>query len=147
MASDTDSGSSGSETRPSRKRRFKKGSNSPAPTRPLDRKRKASHSEGPVPHKRGKASAEGSHDDPTRKYCLGKLEELFHGIFFRYPRVKAPDSEELLSKSVDEMTDEEKEALTLESKQYADDLEKAIFETYADHDKGNGTSSAGANYK
>lgn len=78
---------------------------------------------------------------------MGKLEELFRDIFFRYPRVKAPDSEELVSKSMEEMRDEEKEALAQESKQFADDLEKAIFETYADHDKGSGVSAAGVNYK
>lgn len=98
------------------------------------------------PSKRAKAS---SGEDPARHYCLTKLEELFCPIFLRHPFLDARrDSSSTLqpSKKQEELTDEEKEKLEMNAKHFAADLEKCIFELYADSDK-NGKRAVGSKYK
>ncbi|EAU90469.1 hypothetical protein CC1G_00853 [Coprinopsis cinerea okayama7 len=140
VASDTDTDTSDSDAHIKRKRRLRRVSASPAPN---TMKRKASVSQAPTPVKRSKSTP--PQEDPTRKYCLGKLQELFRDIFFRYPHIQTPEGT-LVAKAVDEMTEEEKDALTQEANQFAHDLEMCIFEIYAEPDK-NGNPNAGMKYK
>lgn len=98
------------------------------------------------PSKRAKSS---SGEDPARHYCLTKLEELFRPIFLRYPFL---DGEHNIPKTLepsrgqDDLTDEEKEKLEMTAKHFATDVEKCIFELYADTDK-NGKRTVGSKYK
>ncbi|RDB20911.1 Transcription factor bye1 [Hypsizygus marmoreus] len=141
--------------RRSRKNPSKKTSGSPAPSHGA-LKRKSHHTSHSPPAKKKKSDVPSSTDDPARKYCLGKLEELFRDIFLRYPHVrvepqsdddhnKAPEKS-IVQKSLDELTEDEKTALVDESKQFADELEKCVFEIYSERDK-HGHPSAGSNYK
>lgn len=116
-------------------------------------KRKGHASQTPPP-KRIKSETSNAADDPTRKYCLGKLEELFRDAFFRYPHVclESCDGDgfdqpaALVQKPLDSLTEGEKDAVLNESKHFAMELEKAIFEIYSELDK-EGHLSAGSKYK
>jgi hypothetical protein len=114
----------------------------------------------------------GGDEDPVRKYCLGKLEEVFKDVFtsYSYVRIKPDESggevkveggqeEEkeketgqeqdqarIVMKKYEEMTDEEKETLVADSKQFAAGLEQCVFDIYAEPDK-SGVPHAGAKYK
>ena len=118
-------------------------SGSPGPS-PATKRRQSSIIE--PPSKRAKAS---SGEDPARHYCLTKLEELFCPIFLRHPfldaeRINTNTLEP--SKRQEDLTDEEKEKLEMTAKQFAADLEKCIFELYADTDK-SGKRTVGSKYK
>ena len=64
-------------------------------------------------------------DDPARKYCLGKLEELFYDVFRRYPHVRSETTDEdmdvndskgkIIPKKIGELSEEEMEALINEA--------------------------------
>ena len=98
------------------------------------------------PSKRAKAA---SGEDPARHYCLTKLEELFCPIFLRHPFLEGEqDNSNALepSKKQEDLTDEEKEKLEMTAKRFAADLERCIFELYADADK-NGKRAVGSKYK
>jgi hypothetical protein len=84
-------------------------------------------------------------DDPTRSFCLGKLEEVFHVIFLRYPHPSGHLGEDV-EKKPEELSEEEKERVIGASKQFALELEQSIFDIYAETDK-QGQPSAGKNYK
>ncbi|KAF9454334.1 hypothetical protein P691DRAFT_809892 [Macrolepiota fuliginosa MF-IS2] len=120
-------------------------------------KRKQSVSEAQTPNKRKRSDT--ATEDPARKYCLGKLEEIFRDVFFRYPHVRAqaePEGGEeqekkpgvggIVWKKLEEMTDEEKEVLTNESKQFAAELEQCMFDIYSEPDRSN-APHAGGKYK
>lgn len=103
--------------------------------------------------KRKKAAEVEAADDPIRKYCLGKLEELFRDIFLRYPHVRVKIEEGgqgqksvIIPKQLEELSDEDKDVLIEESKQFAEGLERCVFEIYSEPDR-NGNSQAGGNYK
>ena len=98
-----------------------------------------------------------------RKYCLTKLEELFKDVFLRYPhvRVSASGSDEppptgvesseeqdrkIVAKKLEELSDEEKDALIKESQQFSQDLENCVFEIYSEPDK-SGNPHASGKYK
>ncbi|KAF5383828.1 hypothetical protein D9615_003631 [Tricholomella constricta] len=143
-SSDSDSEVS-DDTKP-RRHRIRKVSNSPAPSSLKRKIRRASHT---PPPKRKKSDAMAPEDDATRKYCLGKLGELFRDIFLRYPHVRDPSQEgqtSVIQKSLDDLTEDERAALVEESKQFADELEKCIFEIYSETDK-QGLPSAASKYK
>ncbi|KAG5654372.1 hypothetical protein H0H81_003830 [Sphagnurus paluster] len=128
-----------------RRHRIRKQSGSPAPG-PLKRKsHDASHT---PPPKRKKPDITLPADDPTRKYCLGKLEELFRDIFLRNAHVRVPTNEgvSVVQKPPEDLTEEEKATLIEDSKRFADDLEKCVFEIYSEPDK-LGEPSAGSKYK
>ncbi|THH17772.1 hypothetical protein EW146_g3089 [Bondarzewia mesenterica] len=72
-------------------------------------------------------------DDPTRKYCLGKLTECLVAIFVR------PASD-------DEKIAEEEEGRAARARAYAAELEQCLYDTYVESDK-QGRQSAGAKYK
>lgn len=104
------------------------------------------------PLKRKKGVESDVMDDPTRKYCLSKLEDLFREVYLRYPHIWTEEQQEehfkriILSKPLQELTEEEHTALIDESKQFAKELEQSIFEIYSEPDK-NGDPHAGKNYK
>ncbi|TFK29665.1 hypothetical protein FA15DRAFT_663824 [Coprinopsis marcescibilis] len=146
ISSGTELDSSDSDSHKRQKRRLRKASPSPIPSRATDIKRKNSTSDVSSRLKRKKSGHSSAAEDPTRKYCLSKLEEMFRDIFFRYPHVQKPDSTEIVAKTVEDMTEDEKAALTQESKQFAADLEQCVFDTFAEPDK-TGNKHAGVNYK
>ncbi|KAK0188946.1 hypothetical protein F5146DRAFT_688014 [Armillaria mellea] len=132
---------SDSSKKPARNRRSSH--RSPGPSNTLKRKAQA------VPHpppasKKTKTSPEST-EDPTRKYCLGKLEDLFRGIFLKYAHVHTKDDGEGsdgTEKKAEELTEEEKEAVLGAARQFANDLEHCVYEIYCDPDK-----HAGDGYK
>ncbi|KAH9479373.1 Transcription factor bye1 [Psilocybe cubensis] len=135
-------------------------------------KRKAAPHSNPVQaspaHKRKRSTESHGHgstaaDDPARKYCLGKLEELFKDVFLRYPHIRTQsessaagqpmdvteDSNEtakLVPKDPELLTEEEKETVLNRARQFANELESSVFEIYAEPDK-NGNPHAGGKYK
>ncbi|KAJ2918693.1 hypothetical protein MD484_g1784, partial [Candolleomyces efflorescens] len=154
-SSGSESDASTGTVRRKRTRRLTKLSTSPAPNAARnDVKRKASTSEARTPAKRKRADTLTAADDPTRRYCLGKLEEMFRDIFFRHPHVRNVTGNgegddlpaQLVPKALDEMAESEKEALLEESKKFAAELEQCMFDGYAEHDKA-GNLAPGASYK
>ncbi|KAJ3815288.1 hypothetical protein F5876DRAFT_31060 [Lentinula aff. lateritia] len=96
-----------------------------------------------------KAKTSNVVDDPTRKYCLGKLEDVFRDIFLRYPHIRREnedDTAEALEKQTEDLTEEDRNSVLESSKQFADDLEKCVFEIYSEPDK-HGNQTAAARYK
>ncbi|KAF5350240.1 hypothetical protein D9758_007833 [Tetrapyrgos nigripes] len=109
-------------------------------------KRKASHIDDAPPLKKSKGS-KGSNplDDPTRKYCLGKLEEVFRDIYLKYPHVRS-EADTLAEKKPEELSEEERNAVLEAAKKFADDLELCVFEIHSEPDK-SGEQHAGPKYK
>ncbi|TFK39798.1 hypothetical protein BDQ12DRAFT_511721 [Crucibulum laeve] len=138
-------------------RRSRSKASTPGPSR-LKRKN-TNASEAPASkRKKSSESTPSAADDPVRKYCLGKLEELFRDIFLRYPHVRDDHQKEgedmqdgenkstFISRTLEELTELEKEALISESKQFADELERCLYDTYSEPDK-QGDPHAGGKYK
>lgn len=131
---------------------------SPGPSRhSFNHKRKTTNASQPPPSKRKKVSETDPADDPARKYCLGKLEEVFRDIFLRYPHVRVVDPPEgegegegkeirMVNKPLEEMSDEEKSKLEDEARQFATDLEQCVYDIYSELDK-QGNPSAAGKYK
>jgi hypothetical protein len=118
-------------------------------------KRKSHEPSHTPPPKRKKSAESSTTDDPARKYCLGKLEELFQDIFLRYPHLltendRGGDSDKVhegvVQKPESDLTEEEKAILVDKSKQFAANLEICIYETYSELDK-QGKHAAGPKYK
>lgn len=138
---------------------------SPGPGQPSSSrlKRKQSVAEGNPPAKKSKTSG-GPNDDPTRKYCLGKLQEMFSNIFIAFPYFPPEDtvksegkdadepntirsvSAKWFTKTTAELNEEEKTQLEERAKAYATQVEAAVFEAHAEFDKA-GTPSAAGKYK
>jgi hypothetical protein len=128
-------------------------------------KRKQSVAEGTTPSKKSKPSG-GPSDDPTRKYCLGKLHEMFSNIFLAFPYFSPEDSVKIedrdangsdsnatrrafdtgFTKTTAELTEEEKARLEEKAGAYATQVEAAVFEAHAEFDKA-GSPSASGKYK
>ena len=124
---------------------------------PAGLKRKPHHpSSSSPPPKRKKPVEPSPADDPTRKYCLGKFEELSRDIFLRYPHVRiekegGADSTEphvanIAQNSQTDLAEDEKTKLLDRAQQFAADLESCVYETYSEPDK-HGRPSAGPKYK
>ncbi|KAF9266956.1 hypothetical protein L218DRAFT_956046 [Marasmius fiardii PR-910] len=138
-----------------RKRRLTKGrpkeSTSPGPSAKAKRKTSTAGTQ-PPPAKKTKTTS--STEDPTRRYCLGKLEELFRGIFLRYPHVHITGisideggvASGSIEKKPEELTEDERATVVANAKQFADELENCVYEIYCEPDKG-GNPSAGGKYK
>lgn len=117
---------------------------SPASSVHLKRKSTAS-SQGPA--KRKKSSDDTVEDDPVRKHCLGKLQEMFCPIFLRYPHMDAPDgSGNKVELKREDVTDEITQGLENEAKLFATELEQSMFDIYAEPDK-HGKQAPGPKYK
>lgn len=93
--------------------------------------------------KRRKPSSDSSTatDDPARKYCLGKLHEVFDGIFTKYPHVGGQEG-----KALEDLTDGEQGSVRDQARRFATELEQCVYDIYSEPDK-YGKSSAGGKYK
>ncbi len=90
-----------------------------------------------------KTKTTDSYDDPTRAYCLTKLEEVFRSIFLRYSHVNFDGSgAESVNEAEKASADDDEKALG-SAKQFAKELEHCIFEIYCEPD----SQHAGAKYK
>ena len=103
------------------------------------------------PSKKKKATSVIAADDPTRKYCLGKLEEILIDVFLRYPHVPLSNEEggqtmKRLEKQAAELTDEEKTLIAERTNRFATELEQCIYDIYCEPDK-QGELHAGGKYK
>ena len=92
---------------------------SPAPSTPS--KRKKSTSTQPQPPLKRPRSESTAGEDAVRKYCLGKLQELFCQIFTRYPFLQSQSDGESSGelqpdKKPEDLTAEEKESLESRAK-------------------------------
>ncbi|CDO75985.1 hypothetical protein BN946_scf184548.g2 [Trametes cinnabarina] len=122
---------------------------SPSPS--VQSKRKKSITAQPQPPAKRPRSESTAVDDAVRKYCLGKLQELFCQIFMRYPFLNIPEEgtdigELHPDKKPEELTQEEKEELEARAKQFGADLEQCMYELYAEPDK-QGKHVAAGKYK
>jgi hypothetical protein len=137
----------------------------PAQSTSLKLKRRQSIAEGNPPAKKSKPSG-GPSDDPTRKYCLGKLQEIFSTIFLTFPYFPPEDSvksegeghnglepnaprslsDKAFIKTTAELTEEEKAQLEEKASLYATQVEVAVFDAHAEPDKA-GNLSASGKYK
>jgi hypothetical protein len=145
--SETDSADDG---RPRRKR-LHRASASPGP--PLKRKSTSAGTTQAPPSKKKKATSVIGTDDPTRRYCLGKLEDILRDVFIRYPHVPLTDEAEeegqavkLVEKARAELTDKEKIQLSEQANRFATELEQCIYDIYSEPDK-QGEPHAGGKYK
>ena len=140
---------------------------SPAPGQSTSSKlkRRQSVAEGNPPAKKSKPSG-GPSDDPTRKYCLGKLREIFSTIFLNFPyfppedpvksegeadnglepNAPRPVFDNAFTKTIAELTEEEKAQLEEKASAYATQVEAAVFDAHAEPDKA-GNLSASGKYK
>ncbi|KAH8992741.1 hypothetical protein EDB83DRAFT_2478433 [Lactarius deliciosus] len=114
---------------------------------------------GTVKRKRAESSSTtmSAVEDAARKYCLGKLSEMFAGIFLRYPYVRqksevregegeVPKEMDLVEQKTGELSDEEKTQAKERAAAYAAEVEHAVYETYGEPDK-YGKLGAGTKYK
>ncbi|OJT02887.1 hypothetical protein TRAPUB_6557 [Trametes pubescens] len=155
---ESDSGASHRATSPKRLRHTGVAPKEPAPHKQpspavtTQQKRKQSASSQPQPPSKRPRSESTSGDDAIRKYCLGKLHELFCQIFTRYPFLPSAEGEHERSgelvpdKKPEELTLEEKEQLETKARQAGTDLEQSIYELYAEPDK-QGKQVAAGKYK
>ncbi len=134
---------------------------SPEPDR-TSRRRKSTSTIAQPPPKRKRTdtissqtpSSTSGGEDAARKYCLSKLLEIFCDIFLRYPVLPndaaTGDHENAVvavaDKSLDQLTDEEKEILRERAKKFTSELEECMYELYSEPDKF-GKHSVAAKYK
>ncbi|KAI0924713.1 hypothetical protein AcW1_006750 [Taiwanofungus camphoratus] len=116
-------------------------------------KRKPSAQAAPQPAAKRVRSESTPGDDPTRKYCSNKLQEVFCYIYLRYPFLRdevppqgAIGNDLQPDKKQEDVTDEEKEKLNGKAKQFAADLEQCMYEIYSEPDK-TGKHAAAGKYK
>jgi hypothetical protein len=160
LTSDDDAGSADDKLAKRRRiKRLRSPSHSPSAHGGKRKAKTASVGQGasPAPPPKRKRSTTGAvdhnaQDDPVRKYCLSKLEDVFKEVYLRYPYVRLKEEEDgqngvrIIKKELADMNDEEKEALVEDSKQFARELESCVYEIYAEPDK-NGNPHAAAKYK
>ncbi|OCH87397.1 hypothetical protein OBBRIDRAFT_759875 [Obba rivulosa] len=118
---------------------------SPGPATQIKR-RQSTASQSEIKRKRSEST---STDDPARKYCLTKLQELFRQIFLRYPFLKgeeASNDDLQPDKKQEELSDEEKEILEQKAERFASDLEQCMYELYSEPDK-SGKHGVAGKYK
>lgn len=136
FSSDSGESDHSSHNKRLRRRGGGKGSASPGPSKHSTVRRNA-------PPAKKKKTLDAT-EDPTRKYCLGKLEEVFRDIFLRYPHVSAGSDEAPTDDST--LTDEVKDRALSGANQFAIELEQSVYELYSEPDK-HGIPFAGAKYK
>lgn len=141
-----------------RLKRFKKSSTPPSASAPKRRDSVAEQQlKREVDKKRAK-SGEAAQDDQTRRYCLERLREILRPMFQQHAlqrevdkpaedKVEAAGEQISVEIAKKERGDEEQAALNEKVITYANELEKCMMETYAEHDAKSGRPSAGRNYK
>jgi len=85
-------------------------------------------------------------EDVARKFCLGKLQQLFCSIFLKYPHTAVTEGGNRLELKEEELSDEDKTRLEEEAKAFAAELEQCVFDMYCEPDK-YGKPSVGPKYK
>ncbi|KZT09941.1 uncharacterized protein LAESUDRAFT_694467 [Laetiporus sulphureus 93-53] len=120
-------------------------STSPGPSNPPKRRQSTAFSQPPAKRVRSESG-----EDPTRKYCLTKLQETFCQIFLRYPFLRDGASQLATSNEAleadrrqEELTDDQKEKIETTAKHFASDLEQCVYDLYAEPDKAGKRSAAG----
>ncbi|TDL23603.1 hypothetical protein BD410DRAFT_786842 [Rickenella mellea] len=132
-------------------RRQAKASISPGPSS-SNLKRRGSTTQPPPPKKPKSSDKTTASDDPMRKYCLGKLDEVIRAIFLEYPVVKRSDAgdggedNEHHMTEPSTLTDDEKQEVEHKASAFVAELEECLFNTYSEPDK-LGRQSAGGKYK
>ncbi|KAI5999330.1 hypothetical protein F5J12DRAFT_724472 [Pisolithus orientalis] len=120
---------------------------SPASSSQLKRKSTAASQTPAAKRRKSSDGAASAEEDVARKYCLGKLQEMFLPVFLRYPSADSPDGSgnkiELKPEDLDETG---KQRLENEAKTFASELEQSIFDIYAEPDK-HGKLGVGPKYK
>ncbi|KAG9313051.1 hypothetical protein JVU11DRAFT_6491 [Chiua virens] len=111
----------------------------------LKRKSGASHSAREAKRKKSSDVPISAEDDPARKYCLGKLREMLHPVFLRYPH-KGDEFGDKIELKAEDLTDEDKQRLQNAADAFALELEQCLFELYSEPDK-HGKQGVGAKYK
>lgn len=110
-------------------------------TRPLKRKASSAHATKPPASKRHRSAStvapQTPADDPTRRYCAGKLREVLEPIFLAYHGWDASNEGEPPKDRQPENVDE----LKAKADVYVQELEGEIFAHYAD------AGQAGSKYK
>jgi len=158
LTSDDDAASAGAKHR--RIRRLRSPSHSPSVHVGKRKAKNDTVAQGasPAPPPKRKRSATGvvdAQDDPVRKYCLTKLEDVFKEVYLRYPYVRLKEEDDdgegqngvkIIKKELTDMSDEEKEAVIEDSRRFARELEACVYEAHAEPDK-NGNPHAAAKYK
>lgn len=117
-------------------------------------KRKDSIAQHPSPKKLKLSEDRSALDDPVRKYCLGKLEEVIRPIFLEYAVTEDRNEEgssshpeqSSVAQTPKELSEDEKTQSEHDASAFVAELEKCIFQTYSEQDK-NGHPSAGGKYK
>lgn len=95
----------------------------------------------PPPSKRPRSESTTPGEDATRKYCIGKLADVLVPVFKRHPVVEGG-----VEKAPEELDEEETAFVEERARAYAAELERCVFETYAEPDKF-GKASAAGKYK
>ncbi|KAI6041284.1 hypothetical protein EDC04DRAFT_1305898 [Pisolithus marmoratus] len=120
---------------------------SPASSSQLKRKSTAASQTPAAKRRKSSDGVPSIEEDAARKYCLGKLQEMFLPVFLRYPSADAPDgSGNKIELKPEDLDDAGKERLENEAKIFASELEQSIFDIYAEPDK-HGKLGVGPKYK
>lgn len=104
------------------------------------------------PPKRQKPSESGAAADPARAYCLAKFQDIFSGIFSKYPNAAGDEAEGEQSasppsdKKSEELTDDEKTQVDQNAKAFAIEVEQSIYDIYSEADV-KGKVTVGPKYK
>lgn len=120
-----------------------------AATSNLKRKHHASSHQPSPKRQKSTLSAAG---DPTRSYCLKKLQEVFSGIFLKYPNIPSDHATEEqfhslpAGKKPEDLTDVEKTKLEDDANKFATELEQCVYDIYSEPDA-KGRTHAGSKYK
>lgn len=153
-------------------KRVKKASSSPAPGSSSDQALKRRNSSAVQPAaKRSKTESEGpASDDPMRKYCVSKLQEIIAPMFLEHREGQRKDEvgsgkqdeaegakanaeadvesekETEPGAGPEELSELEKTSINQKVSAFVAELEHCMMKTYAEPDK-SGRSSAGPKYK
>lgn len=120
---------------------------SPASSSQLKRKSIAASQTPAAKRRKSSDGATSVEEDAARKYCLGKLQEMFLPVFLRYPSADAPDgSGNKIELKPEDLDDAGKERLENGAKTFASELEQSIFDIYGEADK-HGKLGVGPKYK
>jgi len=112
-------------------------------------KRKPHGTSQQPPPKRQKSSASSAAGDPTRVYCLKKLQEVFSEIFLRYPNIQSDSADGQsapLDKKAEGFTADERAKTQENANQFANELEQCVYDIYSEPDA-KGKIHAGSKYK
>lgn len=112
-------------------------------------KRKATGGTASASSKRQKVTTAevqpSAEEDPVRKYCVGKLKGIISNIFQKQRPYTKPDEEG--AEEDEEAEEEHKRRNEVKAGKYAEEVEEALFENYAEILPGKVIKTAGGKYK